>query len=103
MKNVPKADVIITNPTHFAIGVEYNESMTAPKVVVKGLDLMALKIREMAEEEDIPIVEDKLLARNLYYKVKLSEFIPEEHYEAVAKIIGYVYSLREKKKAKMNV
>lgn len=102
IKNVPKADVIITNPTHFAIGIEYNEAMSAPKVVVKGLDLMALKIREMAEEEDIPIVEDKPLARSLYYNVKLSDYIPEEHYEAVAKIIGYVYSLKEKKKAKMN-
>lgn len=102
IKNVPKADVIITNPTHFAIGIEYNESMSAPKVVVKGLDMMALKIRELAEEQDIPIVEDKPLARSLYYKVKLSEYIPEEHYEAVAKIIGYIYSLRDRKKAAQN-
>jgi flagellar biosynthetic protein FlhB len=98
MKNVPKADVIITNPTHYAIGLEYNTSMSAPKVVVKGMDLIALKIREIADEQDIPIVEDPPLARALYHKLEISDYVPEEHFEAVAKIIGYVYSLKEKKK-----
>lgn len=97
MQNVPKADVIITNPTHFAIGIQYNEEMVAPKIVVKGLDNLALKIREMAEEEDIPIVEDKPLARALYYKAEIEDYIPEEFYEPVAKIIGYVLSLKNKK------
>jgi len=96
--NVPKADVIITNPTHFAVGVQYNPEMGAPKVVVKGLDNMALMIREMAEDEDIPIVEDKPLARALYYKVDIADYIPKEFYEPVAKIIGYVMSLKKKRK-----
>lgn len=96
-KNVPSADVIITNPTHYAIALEYNRSMVAPKVVAKGLDMMALKIREIGEEFEIPIVEDPPLARALYHKVNLSDYVPEEHFEAVAKIIGYVYSLKDKK------
>lgn len=98
IQNVPKADVIITNPTHFAIGIQYNETMVAPKIVVKGLDNLALKIREIAEEEDIPIVEDKPLARSLYYKAEIEDYIPEEYYEAIAKIIGYVMSLKNKKR-----
>lgn len=97
IENVPKADVIITNPTHFAIGIQYNEEMIAPKIVVKGLDNLALKIREIAEEEDIPIVEDKPLARSLYYKADIDDYLPEEYYEQVAKIIGYVMSLKHKR------
>lgn len=96
--NVPKADVIITNPTHFAIGIQYNQNMAAPKIVVKGLDNIALKIREFAEEGDIPIVEDPPLARAMYYKAELDDYLPEEFYEPVAKIIGYVMSLKNKRK-----
>jgi len=95
---VPTADVIITNPTHYAIGLKYNTSMHAPMVIVKGADLIALKIREIAEKNDIPIMEDPPLARVLYSNVDVSEYIPTEHYEAVAKIIGYIYSLKSKKK-----
>jgi len=98
-KNVPKADVIITNPTHFAVALQYDhETMPAPKLVAKGQDLIALKIREMAEELDIPIVENPPLARALYKKTDEMQYIPIEHYDAVAKIIGYVYSLKNKKK-----
>jgi flagellar biosynthetic protein FlhB len=96
-KTVPTADVIITNPTHYAVGLKYDSTMEAPQVVVKGMDLMALKIREIAEKHDIPIIEDPPLARNLYNKLDISDFIPTEYYDAVAKIIGYVYSLKGKK------
>lgn len=95
-KNVPTADVIITNPTHYSIAVKYNETMPAPMVVAKGLDLIAMKIREIAEEHDIPMVENAPLARALY-KVEEMQYIPEAHYDAVAKIIGYVYYLNQKK------
>jgi flagellar biosynthetic protein FlhB len=96
-KNVLKADVIITNPTHYSIAIRYDQStMNAPMVVAKGLDLIALMIRELAQENDIPIVENPPLARALY-KIDEMEYIPEQHYEAVAKIMGYVYYLNERR------
>lgn len=99
-QNVPKADVIITNPTHFAVAIKYDEStMPAPMVTAKGMDLIAQAIREIAEESDIPIVENPPLARALF-KVKEMSYVPVEHYEAVAKIIGYVYYLNSKKNKK---
>lgn len=100
VSNVKKADVIITNPTHYSIAIEYDaDSMPAPMIVAKGMDLMAMKIREVAEENEIPMVENAPLARALY-KVDEMEYVPAEYYEAVAKIIGYVYYLNEKKKGK---
>lgn len=100
IQNVQQADVIITNPTHYAIAIKYDaESMPAPMIMAKGQDLIAKKIREVGEEHDIPLVENPPLARALY-KVDEMEYVPSEHYEAVAKIIGYVYFLNEKKKAK---
>jgi flagellar biosynthetic protein FlhB len=97
MAAVPDADVIITNPTHFSIALQYDQSTgSAPKVVAKGQDLIALKIREIAKANDITIVENKPLARALFDTVDLDEEIPEEHYKAVAEIISYVYSLRRK-------
>jgi len=100
VQNVPQADVIITNPTHYAIAIKYDaDSMPAPMIMAKGQDLMAKKIREIADEHDIPLVENAPLARALY-KVDEMEYVPAEHYEAVAKIIGYVYYLNEKKKGK---
>jgi len=96
-QNVPKADVIITNPTHYAIAIKYDAmSMPAPMITAKGADLMAKKIRDLADEHDIPMVENAPLARALY-KVDEMEYVPAEHYEAIAKIIGYVYYLNEKK------
>jgi flagellar biosynthetic protein FlhB len=96
-QNVPKADVIITNPTHYAIAIKYDaDTMPAPMITAKGQDLMAAKIRELAEEHDIPMVENAPLARALY-KVDEMEYVPHEHYEAIAKVIGYVYYLNEKK------
>jgi flagellar biosynthetic protein FlhB len=94
MAAVPKASVIITNPTHFAVALSYERGMTAPVCVAKGLDRIALKIREIAGEHNIPIVENVPLARALYATVEIDEEIPVEHYHAVAEIIGYVMGLR---------
>ena len=95
MASVPKADVVITNPTHYAIALEYKmESMAAPKVLAKGVDHLALRIREVATENDVPIVENAPLARALYAAVEIDEEIPVEHYKAVAEVIGYVMRLK---------
>ncbi len=95
MASVPEADVVITNPTHFAVALKYKmDDMTAPKVVAKGVDFLAHKIKSVAEENDVTIVENPLLARALYAAVEVDEEIPAEHYKAVAEIIGYVMRLR---------
>ncbi len=94
MDEVPKADVVITNPTHIAVALRYDaENMSAPKVVAKGAGLIAAKIREIAEEHGVPLVEDKPLARALYRDVELDGFIPENLFQAVAEVLAYVYSL----------
>jgi len=95
MAAVPDATVVITNPTHFAVAMYYESGgLAAPKVVAKGVDRVALKIREVAEENDVPIVENPPLARALFATVELEEEIPVEHYKAVAEVIGYVMSLK---------
>jgi flagellar biosynthetic protein FlhB len=94
MAAVPKASVIITNPTHYAIALQYDRGMEAPICLAKGADAVALKIREVAGEHSIPIVENPPLARALYATVEIDEEIPTEHYKAVAEIIGYVMKLR---------
>ena len=95
---VPKADVVITNPTHYAVALKYdNAVMKAPVIVAKGQDLVALKIREVAEEHDIPIVENPPLARALFDSGEIDQEIPLTHYEAVAKVISYVYQLKGRK------
>jgi flagellar biosynthetic protein FlhB len=94
MAAVPKASVIITNPTHYAIALQYERGMEAPVCVAKGVDLIALKIREVAGEHKIPIVENPPLARALHATVQIDEEIPAEHYKAVAEVIGYVMKLR---------
>lgn len=96
MSAVPDANVVVTNPTHFAVALKYDmEKMAAPVVVAKGQDLIALKIREIAEENDVPIVENPPLARALFKAVDLEEEIPQEHYKAVAEVIGYVMKLKK--------
>ncbi len=91
MAAVPKADVVVTNPTRFAIALIYKgETMTVPKLVAKGRDLIALRIREIAQENDIPLVENAPLARALHDGVEVGQEIPIEHYKAVAEVIGYV-------------
>ena len=94
MAAVPKASVIITNPTHYSVALQYDRGMPAPICVAKGTDAVALKIREIAKEHDIPIVENVPLARALYATVEIDDEIPVEHYHAVAEIIGYVMGLK---------
>jgi flagellar biosynthetic protein FlhB len=94
MAAVPKASVIITNPTHYSVALTYDRGMPAPVCVAKGVDLVAMKIREVAREHDIPIIENVPLARALYATVEVDDEIPVEHYHAVAEIIGYVMGLK---------
>lgn len=95
MSKVPEADVVITNPTHYAVALTYKmEDMQAPVLVAKGVDSLAFRIREVAEEHDVPIVENPPLARALYAAVELDEEIPVEHYQAVAEVIGYVMQMK---------
>ncbi len=94
MAEVPKATVVITNPTHFAVALKYESGKTAaPVCVAKGVDALALRIRAVAEENEVPVIENPPLARALYATVELEEAIPQEHYKAVAQVIGYVMRL----------
>jgi len=95
MQEVPEADVVVTNPTHYAVALKYDAAtMESPKVVAKGVDLIALKIREIATNNNIPIVEDRVLARVLYSTIELGSEVPPKLYQAVAKVLSYVYQLR---------
>jgi flagellar biosynthetic protein FlhB len=97
---VPGADVIVTNPTHYAIALKYDSnSMTAPKVVAKGADYLALRIRQLGMTHGIPLVERKPLARALYANVEVGQEVPEEHYAAVAEVLAYVYRISGQKVA----
>jgi flagellar biosynthetic protein FlhB len=97
MQAVPKADVVITNPTHFAVALEYApDTMDAPRLTAKGADLIAKRIRDVANEHDVPIVENPPVARALYATVEIDEEIPPEHYKVVAEIISYVFKLKRK-------
>jgi flagellar biosynthetic protein FlhB len=95
MAAVPQASVIITNPTHFAVALQYERGMNAPICVAKGVDALARKIREVAGEHNIPIVENPPLARALHATVEIDQEIPAEHYAAVAEVIGYVMKLNQ--------
>ncbi|MEJ2199960.1 MAG: flagellar biosynthesis protein FlhB [Desulfuromonadaceae bacterium] len=98
MAEVPKADVVITNPTHLSVAIAYRrEEMDAPQVVAKGADHLAMRIREIAREHEVPLVENVPVARALY-QVDVGEAIPEELYKAVAEVLAYVYSLKGKNK-----
>ncbi len=95
MADVPNADVIITNPTHYAVALSYKmDSMEAPKVLAKGVGFLAQKIKELAQEHDIPHVENKPLARALYKSVEIGEYIPAHLYKAVAEILAYIYKAK---------
>jgi flagellar biosynthetic protein FlhB len=95
MEEVPEADVIVTNPTHFAVALKYEQSrMLAPKVVAKGADLVAANIRRVGEENQVPLVESPLLARALFFSTELGQTIPAGLYLAVAKILAYVFQMR---------
>lgn len=96
MSEVPNADVIITNPTHFAIAIKYDEKIaTAPYVLAKGTDQTALKIKEIAKENNIHMVENKPLARSLYKVIDVGDVIPEAFYQAIAEILAYVYRVEK--------
>ncbi len=95
MADVPAADVVITNPTHYAVALSYKmEAMEAPKVVAKGVGFLAIKIKELAQEHDVPRVENRELARALYKGCEVGQFIPVNLYRAVAEILAYIYKTR---------
>jgi flagellar biosynthetic protein FlhB len=95
MQNVPKADVVVTNPTHFAVALEYDRDvMSAPRVTAKGADFIAERIKAIARENDVPIVENPPVAREIYNRVEIGDEVPEDFFRAVAEILAYVYRLR---------
>lgn len=97
MQSVPEADVVITNPTHFAVALKYDNTMSqAPLVTAKGADYLAQKIKELAKENDVEIVENKPLARMLYANVEIGDEIPAELYQSVAEVLAYVYRIKNK-------
>ena len=97
MQEVPSADVVITNPTHFAIALKYDEnSMDAPRVVAKGTDFVAQKIKLIAKEHDVVMVENRPLARAMYNQVEIGDQVPEEFFKAVAEVLAYVYRIKRK-------
>ncbi|MEF9952020.1 MAG: flagellar biosynthesis protein FlhB [Clostridium sp.] len=93
---VPKATVVVTNPTHFAVALKYTKGEGAPRVLAKGVDSVAFRIRDVAKNNNIPIVENKILARKLYAEVDLNKEIPSELYGAVAEVIAYIYSVKKR-------
>ncbi|MCX2722074.1 flagellar biosynthesis protein FlhB [Roseibium salinum] len=96
MSSVPQATVVVTNPTHYAVALKYDEGMGAPVCLAKGTDAIALKIREVAKENEIPVIENPPLARALYATVEIDREVPEEHYKAVAEVIGFVFRMRKR-------
>jgi len=98
MAAVPQADVVVTNPTHFAVALRYDGMLPAPVVVAKGQDLVAAQIRRIAEENDVPVVPDPPLARELHRVVEIGQMIPAEMYAAVAQVLAFVYRLAGRRK-----
>lgn len=101
IQQVPKATVVVVNPTHFAVALRYEQGETpAPQCLAKGMDAVALRIRKVAEEHGVPVVEDPPLARALYSAVEIDQIIPHQHYEAVAKIIGFILAARRPRRGR---
>lgn len=99
MSDVPQADVVITNPTHYAVALKYDNLVdNAPKVVAKGIDFIALKIKDIARDNSIPIIENPSLARSIYAQIEIDREIPGEFYKAMAEIFSYVYELKKKRR-----
>ncbi|MBC8016284.1 MAG: flagellar biosynthesis protein FlhB [Sporomusaceae bacterium] len=96
MQDIPKADVVVTNPTHFAVALQYDQEMLAPIIVAKGQDIIAQKIKEIAKEHKVIIVENKMLARALYTAVEIGQPVPHDLYQAVAEVLAYVYKLKKR-------
>lgn len=100
LKDVPKADVVITNPTHFAVAIKYDpQKMAAPFVLAKGADFMAQRIKEVAKENKVHLMENKPLAQALYKSVDIGDAVPPDLYKAVAEVLAFVYSLEGKNPA----
>ena len=97
MAAVPQADVVVVNPTHFAVALEYDGTRPAPECVAKGQDLIALQIRRLAEEHGVPVVEDRPLARSLHAAIEIGQLVPEELYQAVAGVLAYVYRVAKRR------
>lgn len=98
MSSVPDADVVITNPTHYSVALKYdNKINSAPKIVAKGIDFIALRIRDIAKENKVPIIENPALARSLYEQIDIDREIPGEFYKAMAEIFSYIYELKRKR------
>lgn len=97
MDKVPKADVIITNPTHIAVALKYDDNLPAPQVIAKGADLIAEKIKSIAREHNVPVVENKPLARTIFKTLKIGQVIPKDLFVAVAEVLAYVYKLKRRK------
>jgi flagellar biosynthetic protein FlhB len=97
MDEVPKADVVITNPTHIAVALRYSETMVAPTIVAKGAGAIAEKIKQVARDKGIPVVENKPLARTIFKTLEIGQAIPRELYTAVAEVLSYVFRLKKKK------
>jgi flagellar biosynthetic protein FlhB len=101
IQQVPKATVVVMNPTHYAVALRYEQGLTpAPQCVAKGMDAVALRIRAIAQEAGVPVIEDAPLARALYANVEVDQIIPHQHYEAVAKIIGFILAGKRPKRAR---
>lgn len=100
MQNIPKADVIITNPTHIAVALRYSDKLPAPQLIGKGADFMAEKIKELAKLHNIPVIENKPLARTIFKTMKVGQVIPRELFVAVAEILSYVMRLKRKRKVR---
>jgi flagellar biosynthetic protein FlhB len=98
--NVAKADVVITNPTHFAVALEYQETLPAPMVTAKGADEVAFRIRRIAEENEVYMVENKPLARALYAETEVGDYVPEQYLRIIADILAHVYSLDDERRRK---
>jgi flagellar biosynthetic protein FlhB len=99
--NVPKADVIVTNPTHYAIAIEFDPlSMAVPTVTAKGADEMAFRIRTLAKESGVPVIENRPLARALYAEAEVGDAIPEAYYDAISKILAHVAKIDQRVAAK---
>lgn len=97
MAAVPQADVVVVNPTHFAVALKYDGTRPAPECVAKGQDLIALQIRRLAEENGVPVVEDRPLARGLHAAIEIGQLVPEELYQAVAQVLAYVYRVARRR------
>jgi len=99
MAAVPQADVVVVNPTHFAVALKYDGTRPAPECVAKGQDLIALQIRRLAEEHGVPVMEDRPLARSLHAAIEIGQIVPEELYQAVAQVLAYVYRVARRRTA----